>query len=51
MDWDGKMWGNTGVMGLVLAFAIDYLVWDLLVDVIHLKVLEVGSLAYISLVH
>lgn len=46
MDWTGRIWGYTGVMGLVQALAAGYFVWDVVVSAMHFRELGPGSLAH-----
>ena len=46
MDWVGRIWGYTGAGGSVQGFAAGYFLWDLIVSIVHLKVLGWGSLAH-----
>lgn len=46
MDWNDRVWGYTGAIGLVQALAAGYFVWDVMVSSMHLDVLGPGSLAH-----
>lgn len=46
MDWVGRIWGYTGAGGAVQGFAAGYFLWDLVVSIVHLRVLGWGSLAH-----
>lgn len=46
MDWEQRIWGYSGAMGLVQAFAAGYFVWDLTVSLIYIDVFGLGLLAH-----
>ena len=41
-----RIWGYTGAMGMIQAFAAGYFAWDIMVSSMHLDVLGPGSLAH-----
>ena len=46
MGWEERIWGYTGAVGMVQAFAAGYFLWDLLASAFYLDVLGPGSLAH-----
>jgi hypothetical protein len=46
MDWTGRIWGYTGSMGMVQAFAAGYFLWDLGVSAKYVKIFGPGGLAH-----
>jgi len=46
MDWAGRVWGYTGMSGLVQAMATGYFAWDFFITLIHLDIFGVGLLAH-----
>ncbi len=43
MDWEQRIWGYSGAMGLVQAFAAGYFVWDLTVSLIYIRRVWLGA--------
>jgi hypothetical protein len=46
MSWEERVWGYTGALGLVQAFACGYFVWDLWVSARYLSMFGRGMLAH-----
>lgn len=46
MVWTGRIWGYIGADGLVQAFAMGYLLWDLMASVVHFNILRWSSLIH-----
>ena len=46
MDWQERVWGYTGADGLIVAMAVGYFTWDLVVCTIHFKIFGPGMLAH-----
>lgn len=46
MDFKGRIWGYTGSMGMVQAFAAGYFLWDLGVSAKYVKIFGPGGLAH-----
>ncbi|KAF7907057.1 uncharacterized protein EAF01_004644 [Botrytis porri] len=46
MDWTGRIWGYTGALGLVQAFAMGCFLWDLMASVVHFDILGWGLLIH-----
>ncbi|KAI9796560.1 MAG: hypothetical protein M1833_006124 [Piccolia ochrophora] len=46
MSWQERLWTYTGATGMVQAFAAGYFLWDLMVSVMHFRILGPGSLVH-----
>ena len=46
MDWTERVWGYTGADGLIVALAVGYFSWDLMVCTVYLRTFGVGMLAH-----
>lgn len=46
MDWQQRVWGYTGAMGLVQGFAAGYFLWDLMITIRHWHLFGIGMLAH-----
>lgn len=44
MDAQERVYGYTGASGLIVAFAVGYFVWDLMITLQHLRMFGVGML-------
>ncbi len=46
MDFRERVWGYTGAIGLVQAFAEGYFIWDLWITAVHVDMMGWGMLAH-----
>ena len=46
MDWEEKVWGYTGALGLVQGFAGGYFIWDLFVTLANVNIFGAGMLVH-----
>lgn len=46
MGWEERVWGYTGADGLIVAMAVGYFTWDLIVCLIHFRMFGPGMLAH-----
>ncbi|KAL2020691.1 hypothetical protein VTK56DRAFT_8087 [Thermocarpiscus australiensis] len=46
MDFEGRIWGYTGALGMVQALAAGYFVWDLGITLLNLDIFGLGLLAH-----
>lgn len=44
--WEERVWGYTGGIGLVQAFAGGYFIWDIIITTQHVNIFGVGMLAH-----
>ncbi|KAM0517913.1 hypothetical protein ACHAQF_003875 [Verticillium nonalfalfae] len=46
MDWQARIWGYTGAVGMIQALAAGYFLWDLVVTSLNMDVFGPGTLAH-----
>ncbi|ROT37045.1 DUF887 domain-containing protein [Sodiomyces alkalinus F11] len=46
MDWQARIWGYTGALGMIQALAAGYFLWDLVVTSCNMDVFGPGTLAH-----